>query len=206
MAIERATKQRMHLANTHTGGTSAVFVFVCVYLADTIRQQVIVRGTSGKAKIAKCSKIAQLSMPQQVRERDRDRVTVLIQFWQLLLSYLCVCVSESYVSSLNVCWINLAIFLLLFSFASVFLLFFIYYFSFSSPSSSSSSTVAAIFSLSISFGFAFVHLFSVHCSRFGLREFSIEFDILKFLPIPLRHRYCLDYMSSNNNSREREKG
>lgn len=182
-------------------------MFVCVYLADTIRQQVIVRGTSGKVKIAKCSKIAQLSMPQQERKRDRDRVTVLIQFWQLLLSYLFVCVSESYVSSLNVCypWINLAIFLLLFSFASVFLLFFIYYFS-SSSSASSSSTVAAIFSLSISFGFAFVHLFSVHCSRFGLREFSIEFDILKFLPIPLRHRYCLDYMSSNNNSREREKG
>lgn len=116
-----------------------------------------------------------------------------------------VCVSESCVSSLNVCypWINLAIFLLLFSFASVFLLFFIYYFS-SSLYSSSSSTVAAIFLLSISFGFAFVHLFSVHCSRFGLREFSIEFDILKFLPIPPRHRYCLDYMSSNNN-RERER-
>lgn len=133
---------------------------------------------------------------------------MLIQFWQLLLSYLCVC--ESCVSSLNVCypWINLAIFLLLFSFASVFLLFLIYYFSSSSSSSSSSSTVAAIFSLSISFGFAFVHLFSVHCSRFGLREFSIEFDILKFLPIPLRHRYCLDYMSSNNTNknkiRERE--
>lgn len=75
MAIERATKQRMHSANahthTHTGGTSAVFVFVCVYLADTIRQQVIVRGTSGKAKIAKCSKIAQFSMPQQERERER---------------------------------------------------------------------------------------------------------------------------------------
>lgn len=118
-----------------------------------------------------------------------------------------MCVCESCVSSLNVCypWINLAIFLLLFSFASVFLLFFIYYFS-SSSSASSSSTVAAIFSLSISFGFAFVHLFSVHCSRFGLREFSIEFDILKFLPIPLRHRYCLDYMSSNNNKRREREG
>lgn len=71
MAIERATKQRMHSANTHThtGGTSAVCV--CVYLADTIRQQVIVRATSGKAKIAKCSKIAQLCMREQEREKHR---------------------------------------------------------------------------------------------------------------------------------------